>query len=52
MCLVGADVGRALGFLPVVSIVPAYRFIWIDSGAGDIEDTTAHLVKLGARLEF
>lgn len=46
------EVGLALDFLPFVSIVPAYRFIWIDSGEGNIDDTTAHLVKLGARLEF
>jgi len=46
------EVGLALDFLPFVSIVPAYRFIWIDSGEGGIDDTTAHLVKLGARLEF
>jgi opacity protein-like surface antigen len=46
------EVGLALDFLPFVSIVPAYRFIWIDSGEGSIDDTTAHLVKLGARLEF
>jgi opacity protein-like surface antigen len=46
------EVGLALDFLPFVSMVPAYRFIWIDSGEGGIDDTTAHLVKLGARLEF
>jgi opacity protein-like surface antigen len=46
------EVGLALDFLPYVSIVPAYRFIWIDSGDGEIDDTTAHLLKLGVRLEF
>lgn len=46
------EVGLALDFLPFVSIVPAYRFIWIDSGEEGIDDTTAHLLKLGARLEF
>lgn len=46
------EVGLALDFLPIVSIVPAYRYVWIDSGDGDIDDTTAHVLKLGARLEF
>jgi len=46
------EVGLALDFLPFVSIVPAYRYIWIDSGEGDLDDTTAHLIKLGARFEF
>jgi opacity protein-like surface antigen len=46
------EVGLALDFLPFVSIVPAYRYIWIDTAQGEIDDTTAHLIKLGARLEF
>ena len=31
---------------------PAYRDVWINSGDGDTDDITAHVVKLGARLEF
>jgi len=46
------EVGLAFDLLPLVSIVPAYRFIWIDNGEGAIEDTTAHVLKLGARIEF
>lgn len=46
------EVGLALDFLPFISIIPAYRFVWIDNGEEEIEDTTAHIVKLGARLEF
>jgi opacity protein-like surface antigen len=46
------EVGLALDFLPFVSIVPAYRYMWIDTAQGEIDDTTAHVVKVGARLEF
>lgn len=46
------EVGVALDFIPFITIAPAYRFIWIDNGDDTIEDTTAHVVKLGARLEF
>lgn len=46
------EVGLAIGVLPLISIVPAYRFIWIDNGDGAIDDVTAHLIKLGARIEF
>lgn len=46
------EVGLAFDLLPLVSIVPAYRFIWIDNGEGEIEDTTGHVIKLGARVEF
>lgn len=47
-----AEAGLALDFLPLVSIVPAYRFVWIDNGNGGVEDITAHVFKVGARLEF
>lgn len=40
-----------LPLLPV-AIVPAYRYIWIDNGRDGFDDTTAHVIKLGARLEF
>lgn len=46
------EVGLAFDLLPLVSIVPAYRFIWINNGEGEVEDTTGHVLKLGARLEF
>lgn len=46
------EVGVALEFIPIVTLVPAYRYIWIDSGDDGIEDATAHVLKLGARLEF
>jgi opacity protein-like surface antigen len=46
------EVGLALDFLPVISIVPAYRYMWFDTAQGEIDDTTAHLFKVGARLEF
>lgn len=46
------EIGLALDFFPLVSIVPAYRYVWIDSGDGEVDDTTAHILKLGARLEF
>lgn len=47
------EAGLALDFpLIPVSLVPAYRFIWIDNGEGPIDDTTAHVLKLGARLQF
>lgn len=46
------EVGLALDFLPFISIVPAYRYVWIDTEQGEIEDATAHILKLGARLEF
>lgn len=46
------EVGLALDFLPLISIVPAYRYIWINSGDGDTDDLRAHVLRLGARLEF
>lgn len=46
------EVGLALDFLPVVSIVPAYRYVWIDTDQGEVDDATAHIFKVGARLEF
>jgi opacity protein-like surface antigen len=49
---VHGEVGLALDFFPFISIVPAYRYIWIDSGDDNIDDATAHVFKLGARLEF
>jgi opacity protein-like surface antigen len=35
------EVGLALDFLPVISIVPAYRDMWFDTAQGEIDDTTA-----------
>ena len=46
------EVGVALDFLPFVSIIPAYRYIWIDNGEDGVDDTTAHVAKVGLRFEF
>lgn len=47
------EAGLALDFpLIPISIVPAYRFVWIDNGEDAVDDTTAHVLKLGARIQF
>lgn len=46
------EVGFTFTLFPLVDLVPAYRFIWIDNGDERIDDTTAHVLKLGTRLEF
>lgn len=46
------EVGFTWTLFPIVDLVPAYRFIWIDNGNDRIDDTTAHVIKLGTRLEF
>jgi opacity protein-like surface antigen len=46
------EVGFTWTLFPIVDLVPAYRFIWIDNGDDRIDDTTAHVFKLGTRLEF
>jgi len=38
--------GVAFNVLPFVSILPAYRLIWIDGGEGDLADTAAHSINL------
>lgn len=35
-----------------VTIVPSYRFLWIDSGEDGLDDSTAHILKVGARYAF
>lgn len=47
-----AEAGFTFTLFPLVDLVPAYRFIWIDNGDARTDDTTAHVIKLGTRLEF
>jgi opacity protein-like surface antigen len=46
------EIGFTWTLFPIVDLVPAYRFIWIDNGDDRIDDTTAHVFKLGTRFEF
>lgn len=46
------EAGLAYDFSNSLSLVPAYRFIYINSGEDGIDDDTAHLFKLGLRYHF
>lgn len=46
------ELGFTWTLFPIVDLVPAYRFVWIDNGNDRIDDTTAHVFKLGTRFEF
>lgn len=46
------EAGLAVEIVDQISVVPAYRFIWIDSSEDDLEDDTAHVAKLGLRVHF
>ena len=46
------ELGLAIGATDQVTIVPAYRFIWVDDGEGGFDDDTAHLFKMGLRFRF
>ena len=35
-----------------VTFAPSYRFLWINSGENAIDDSTAHIFKVGARFAF
>ncbi|MBX3453997.1 outer membrane beta-barrel protein [Ferrovibrio sp.] len=45
-----AGVGVSLG--SKIELVPSYRYQWIDDGSGGLDDTTAHLFRLGLRYWF
>jgi opacity protein-like surface antigen len=47
------EIGGAIRVDDNVDIVPAYRFVWIDTSIGDgFERTRAHVFKIGARFSF
>lgn len=46
------EAGFTFTLFPLVDLVPAYRFIWIDNETDQADATTAHVFKLGARYEF
>lgn len=47
------ETGLSLPVTESLDIVPAYRFLWINTANGDSdEDATAHILKLGARFAF
>lgn len=47
-----AEAGASIEINPVFAIVPAYRFIYFDTGGNGADDDTAHLLKLGIRYKF
>lgn len=47
--LVLGEVGAAIKIDEALSVVPAYRYSWIDSGANGLDDDSAHTVKVGLR---
>ncbi|WP_162913059.1 outer membrane beta-barrel protein [Rhodospirillaceae bacterium SYSU D60014] len=47
------EVGLSLPVTETLDIVPAYRFLWINTADYEgYEDTTAHILKVGARFAF
>ncbi|WP_207485945.1 outer membrane protein [Arenibaculum pallidiluteum] len=50
--LLQAEAGLSYAVAPNVSVVPAYRFVWINNGGNGIDDDTAHLFKIGVRVGF
>lgn len=50
--LLQGEVGVSYALGQNVSIVPAYRFMWIDNGGNGLDDTSAHLFKIGVRYAF
>ena len=47
-----AEVGASLWLNFDLDLVPSYRFIYLDSGGNGVDDTTAHLFKIGLRHAF
>jgi opacity protein-like surface antigen len=46
------ELGLNINASETVTIAPSYRYLWIDSGEYGIDDSTAHIFKLGARFAF
>lgn len=46
------EAGLAVEIGDGIAVVPAYRFIWVNSGEDDSEDDKAHVAKLGLRFHF
>lgn len=46
------EAGLAVGLNDHIYLVPAYRFIWLNTREGDLEDNKAHVAKLGLRFHF
>ena len=46
------EAGVSFEINPELDIVPAYRFIYVDTGGNGFDDDTAHLFKLGLRYAF
>jgi opacity protein-like surface antigen len=44
--------GVAFPIAPNLSIVPAYRYLQITSGGSGTDDATAHIIKVGLKLNF
>lgn len=47
-----AEFGLGVDITKEISIVPAYRYVWFDSGESGFDDNTGHLFKVGARYLF
>ena len=46
------EVGLTIGLSDRFAVVPAYRYLWMNTGGGGLDDDTAHLLKVGARYNF
>ena len=46
------EAGLSIALNDQFAVVPAYRYLWLNSGGAGFDDNTAHLFKLGARYNF
>jgi len=46
------EVGVSVALNDQFAVVPAYRYLWFDSGEAGFDDDTAHLFKIGVRFGF
>lgn len=46
------EAGVSINIAPKFDLVPAYRYQWINDGQDGLDDTTAHVFKIGLRYWF
>jgi opacity protein-like surface antigen len=46
------EAGVSIALNDQLAVVPAYRYLWLNSGEAGFDDDTAHLFKVGVRFAF
>lgn len=46
------EAGLSWALTDQLSVVPAYRYVWVNDGGDGVDDSTAHVVRVGLRYQF